>query len=525
MKLIKVGTSPSCDIVIPGPYASNHHADITILDSGEILIEDKNSKNGTFVGINKTKIQPNQEVQVHRGDRIVFGNEPLDWNKVPQPNKFNKARKIVNIGSNQRNDLVVPGGAVSRYHATLVIDKDGHAMLIDNKSTNGTKVNGQRIAPDRPVRIKRGDNVIVGEEDITSRLEPHLPSGRIGKIIGWSAAAIAVVAAVVVACIFIPGIFNNHEVSDSSVVMIRNIYHYEMELAENPYKLPIKFSSKKFVSFGTGFFIDEEGRIGTNRHIVAPWHEEYQDLDMYTNLKIQDELTQEWEKYIKNALPTSIRTRKDLEKLLSTEMGASILEATKFMSGDALQNVNNIIERVRATPAKITGKSDQVSIAYANRHYTSFDEYQPAVIIGESGDKDKDVAIIQINTGETPKKIMDAGIFDVKNFHLTKPAVQDVDLKFKGYPDGLARTWDEHFNSSTNVPTTYHGKVSRNANPYNFEIQASTTHGASGSPVYSGNQLYGIVSAGHESGDDVIVAPSRWLKELYDQKVLPYREK
>ncbi len=525
MKLIKVGSSPSCDIVIQSGYVSNHHADITVLDSGEILIEDKNSKNGTYVGLNKTKLQPNHETMVHRGDRVMFGNEPLDWGKVPQPNKFNKPKRIVNIGSNQRNDLVVPGGAVSRYHATLVIDKDGHPMLIDNKSTNGTKVNGQRITPERPVRIKRGDNIIVGEEDITDRIEPYLPTRSAGKIIAWIGAAVAVLAIGVGAWALISNLLLKNDVPDSAVVMVRNIYHYELEPAENPYKLPIKFESKRYASFGTGFFIDEDGRIATNRHIAAPWHEEYQDLDMYTNLKIQDELAQEWEHYIKTVLPSSVATPDDLNLLLSTDLGRSILDATENMSGNRLKNLNNVIERVRATPVKITGKSDQVSIAYANRHYTSYDEYQPAVVLCESGDKDKDVAILQINTGETPEKILKAGIFDIKNFHLAKPAVQDKDLKFKGYPDGIARTWDEHFNSSTNAPTTYHGKVSRNANPFNFEIQASTTHGSSGSPVYYGNQLYGLVSAGHAAGDDVIVAPARWLKELYDQKVSMYREK
>lgn len=522
MKLLKVGSSPSCDIVIPSGYVSNHHADITVLDSGEILIEDKNSKNGTFIGLNKQKIAPNQEVQIHRGDRVLFGNEPLDWGKVPQPSRFNKAKRIINIGSNQRNDLVIPGGVVSRYHATLIIDKDGHPMLIDNKSTNGTKVNGQRITPERPTRIKRGDNVIVGEEDITDRIAQYLPSGNGGKIALGIAAAIAVIAVLAAAFIWLKPAGT---IDDSAVVMIRNVYHYELEPAENPYKIPVKFETKLYAITGTGFFIDEEGRIGTNRHVVAPWLEEYQDYDMFTNMNIQDELKLFWQYEIKNSLPTTVETVEDVDFLRGSEIGRSILEVAYDLPGYWKTNAKNIVESLRHSPAKITGKSDQVSIAYSNRHYTSFEEYQPAVIVGESGDEDKDVAIIQINTSETPEKILAAGIFDVKNFNLTNPPVQSIDLQFKGFPEGVARTWDEHFNSSRNIPTTYHGKVSRNADPYNFEIQAMTAHGSSGSPVYNGNNLYGLVSKGHKTGDDVIIARASWLKELYDQKVMPYRQK
>lgn len=524
MRLLKVGSSPSCDIVINNEYVSSHHADITVLDSGEIFIEDKGSKNGTYVGVNKQRLQPGQEFPLHRGDRVMLGNEALRWDKVPQPNSYPKARRIVNIGSNQRNDIIVPGGVVSRYHATLVIDKNGRAMLIDNKSTNGTKVNGQKIMAGRPTQIKRGDNVIVGEEDITAQLQDVIPGGGGGKIAGIILGAVAAIALI---CGLAWALWPAPHIPDSAIVMIRNVYHYNLELSDNPYKLPIHLESKNYAIMGTGFFIDEEGRIGTNRHIACPWLDEYQQQDAYTQLKIQDDLRQEWDQWIKNNIPVRrVTSMEDLELLRSTPTGEAIFDVCSNLSNgrNTYSTLNTMLDRIYTTPVKITGESDLVSIAYANRHYTNFDEFAPAVIVAESGTKDKDVAILQLNTKETPAKIMDKGIFDIKKINTAKPTIQKDELEFKGYPEGIARTWDEHFKSSTNVPTTYHGKVSRNSDPYKYEIQASTTHGSSGSPVYKGDKLYGLVSAIHLAGDDVIVTPARWLKELYDKEVTPYRE-
>ena len=39
MKLLKIGSSPSCNVVIGSPYVSGVHAELTLLDNGEIFIE------------------------------------------------------------------------------------------------------------------------------------------------------------------------------------------------------------------------------------------------------------------------------------------------------------------------------------------------------------------------------------------------------------------------------------------------------------------------------------------------------
>src|ERR1700729_1450816 len=48
---------------------------------------------------------------------------------------------------------------VSRRHATVMMDDDGHASIRDENSTNGTFVNGDRVLPGNAVRLADGDVV------------------------------------------------------------------------------------------------------------------------------------------------------------------------------------------------------------------------------------------------------------------------------------------------------------------------------------------------------------------------------
>jgi hypothetical protein len=48
---------------------------------------------------------------------------------------------------------------VSRRHATVTMDDDGHASIQDENSTNGTFVNGDRVLPGIAVRLADGDVV------------------------------------------------------------------------------------------------------------------------------------------------------------------------------------------------------------------------------------------------------------------------------------------------------------------------------------------------------------------------------
>jgi uncharacterized RDD family membrane protein YckC len=67
--------------------------------------------------------------------------------------------KEVLIGRGKENGLVLEDNAVSRHHARIVEEAEGH-LLVDNNSANGSWLNGQRVTE---ARLKPGDQIRFGK--------------------------------------------------------------------------------------------------------------------------------------------------------------------------------------------------------------------------------------------------------------------------------------------------------------------------------------------------------------------------
>lgn len=79
----------------------------------------------------------------------------------PQPNQVYELNKgVVTVGRDITNDIVINDPEVSRHHCRLTQGVGGFT-LEDLGSTNGTFVNGQRLAGARP--LAPGDTVGLGE--------------------------------------------------------------------------------------------------------------------------------------------------------------------------------------------------------------------------------------------------------------------------------------------------------------------------------------------------------------------------
>ncbi len=72
----------------------------------------------------------------------------------------------VNVGRIPGNDVVLPKGNVSKHHARLLF-REGRFIVTDLKSTNGTYVNGRKIA--QATIVRESDKIYVG--DYVLRLE------------------------------------------------------------------------------------------------------------------------------------------------------------------------------------------------------------------------------------------------------------------------------------------------------------------------------------------------------------------
>ncbi|AKV03658.1 Type II/IV secretion system ATP hydrolase TadA/VirB11/CpaF, TadA subfamily [Labilithrix luteola] len=78
----------------------------------------------------------------------------------------------INVGRVQGNDLMLPKGNVSKHHARLLF-RDGRFIVTDLKSTNGTYVNGRKIA--QATIVREGDKIYIG--DFVLRLDANGAGG------------------------------------------------------------------------------------------------------------------------------------------------------------------------------------------------------------------------------------------------------------------------------------------------------------------------------------------------------------
>ena len=70
-----------------------------------------------------------------------------------------KANREVTIGRGSEHDMVLDEDMVSRTHARI-LTFEGRVVLQDDKSTNGTLVNGERISQ---CELKNGDQILIGQ--------------------------------------------------------------------------------------------------------------------------------------------------------------------------------------------------------------------------------------------------------------------------------------------------------------------------------------------------------------------------
>ena len=67
--------------------------------------------------------------------------------------------KIITIGRNPGNDIVINDGQVSKTHCQIVKDDFGNVKIMDMNSLNGTYVNGQRV---KERNLSQSDVVRIG---------------------------------------------------------------------------------------------------------------------------------------------------------------------------------------------------------------------------------------------------------------------------------------------------------------------------------------------------------------------------
>ncbi len=531
MRLLKIGRDASNDIVLHSDKVSSLHAEITLMNSGDILLEDKGSHNGTF--IQNQAIKPDKPVKIRRGDAIRFADVELQWSQVPMPEDNSAYRAVYGIGSHFNNDIQISGGTVSRYHATIKVGRDNKVYIIDH-SKNGTTVNGQKITRNIPYRIKKSCAIVCGGVPVNLKAAPILWPNEAWKTILAAVAAILIVVGVGF------GVYNftNRKKSytdgelyarfNTSVVMLRGVYHYNVTIGDlnldklneisqklglinQGYYFPSKIilgrdpqskkvipflnatgaSSKEIVDFfnkngnigfytATGFFISENGQIVTNLHVVKPWlfGDEAKLVEEY-----KSELTYKLSKFS--------------ELLVSNNIPLGL---SAYIS-----------------QLKVEGEMDYIALIAQGDNFDP-DNAIKCKVLSAGNDPQKDVALIQTVSKRLPTS--DCTFVNVKD----SIDISDKSLEVGqhvytiGFPAGMGLQEGE--NEKGIQVYAQGGDITRQDSEFDFSYNAAAASGASGSPVFN---KYGMLIGVHHAGASASLTQgynygvkAKYIKELLD---------
>eukprot|EP00960_Hanusia_phi_P075135 768377-Hanusia_phi.AAC.7 len=82
-----------------------------------------------------------------------------------------RRRREIRIGKSEANELVIGHESVSRSHAVMGYDERKQAVWVEDASSNGTWVNGEKMETGRRIELKSGSKIKFGEDQEVYVLE------------------------------------------------------------------------------------------------------------------------------------------------------------------------------------------------------------------------------------------------------------------------------------------------------------------------------------------------------------------
>jgi pSer/pThr/pTyr-binding forkhead associated (FHA) protein len=128
----------------------------------EVNVTLPNAKTNQFIpaNLNELPIEENIEVMIAE---FTSNSKPKQ-----QELKFEIGKRL-SVGRTNESDLTIEDATISKNHASLAINSEGKFIVADTGSTNGTFINGNRLAYGRAFPINEGDKVLFGTVEVYFR--------------------------------------------------------------------------------------------------------------------------------------------------------------------------------------------------------------------------------------------------------------------------------------------------------------------------------------------------------------------
>lgn len=140
--------------------------------------------------VRKRKSQVPQPMTVKGTAGSILDSRPpmpqavlIDVGKAVSPESLTLPLKkdVLRIGRDKGNDIIISRETVSSFHATIEF-KDGYFYLEDLRSTNGTRLNNDKLRHNEPVRLKSGDRIDFSIHEFRFLIPDQTPLGETVKI-------------------------------------------------------------------------------------------------------------------------------------------------------------------------------------------------------------------------------------------------------------------------------------------------------------------------------------------------------
>jgi serine protease Do len=289
-----------------------------------------------------------------------------------------------------------------------------------------------------------------------------------------------------------------------AVVLIKHRYGYFAKIKGLEIQLTTEDAKEETV-YGTGFFVDKEGKILTNSHVLQPWKSSNEE-DEKTNttirnlrMKIASILTtdvseDEYESFIeRNWKIASVHDENEGEGDYEEGNEEGNEETREEPAGEEFISSNDTqVDTSKATPdiaasipvkeyvsrddIEVYAKTVDIAVAL----HDSDEQWLSCEIEKISEDSNIDLGILQLTDHKTPQSVtniinLDNAVDDDKSLNPGQKAIMI------GYPLGmdLAKT-----DSGIKVQL-YDGKISKESDGNKIQYSITSTHGASGAPVFN----------------------------------------